>query len=102
MKRHICRKITVLSSVVLLAAAILPCGKFRASADETTPEQIVVTLDGGEVSVSAMSDGRVRVSQNTGGDHPGLSPELTSAPNEKTTEMDRESARLGGKTMLVI
>ncbi|MBO4626728.1 MAG: PT domain-containing protein [Lachnospiraceae bacterium] len=80
MKRHFCRKIVALTLVVLLAATILPCGEIRASADETTPEQIVVTLDGGNVSVSALSDGRVRVYQNTEGAHPGLSPEDQPEP----------------------
>lgn len=83
MKRRIFRKIAALFSVVLLTAALLPCGEFRACADETEPEPVVVKLDGGNVSVSALSDGRVLVYQNTGGAHPGLSLEDQPEPQVK-------------------
>ncbi|MBO4788233.1 MAG: hypothetical protein J5531_04960, partial [Lachnospiraceae bacterium] len=79
MKRRIFRKIAALFSVVLLTAALLPCGEFRACADETEPEPVVVKL-GGRVTVSATADGRVLVYRYTGGYQPDISPENQTEP----------------------
>ena len=91
MKRRIFCKIAALFSVVLLTAALLPCGEFRASADETTPEPVVVKL-GGRVTVSATADGRVLVYRVTGGNQPytGVNPPDISPEDQTEPQVTKD------------
>lgn len=91
MKRRIFRKIAALFSVVLLTAALLPCGEFRACADETEPEPVVVKL-GGRVTVSATADGRVLVYRVTGGNQPytGVNPPDISPEDQTEPQVTKD------------
>ena len=91
MKRRIFRKIAALFSVVLLTAALLPFGEFRACADETEPEPVVVKL-GGRVTVSATADGRVLVYRVTGGNQPytGVNPPDISPENQTEPQVTKD------------